>query len=256
MADETKKEDDINSLYKKYFTPELCDEQITNSKLTLKHKLQEQLYNYGKKIVNKNFETLDIERREDAVIDSIEKCFAKWTENPHDFTHPKAYFSRVINDFAKRQKKKQKSEPSSLNISIGEDDNDVLLDLQEDKTSGIEYTIAVDGELDSVVKRLDCLEKGYVSWGKRKDANTRLCLSAILTFELSDDFFRWGTILSDDFKRNYSFVNSAVLKLLRQSGKKSKNMTQAKLIEVLYGMSATRASHIRSDFEKKIKELA
>ena len=72
------KEENINSLCKKYFTPELCSESITESKIALKGKIWTQLVKYGTWICRKNFVKLTEEMISEKIIDIILLCWPKW----------------------------------------------------------------------------------------------------------------------------------------------------------------------------------
>ena len=128
----TDKEDNINSLCKKYFTPELCDEHVTESKHTLRNKLWEQLYKYGLVVFNKKFTISDEVTKEqicyNVIEDAIVKCFEKFSEEPKD--NYKAYYATIIEDFGKRAKKTRKE--SSLQGPIKKDEDGILQDTIED----------------------------------------------------------------------------------------------------------------------------
>lgn len=85
MVEKNEKKENINSLCKKYFTPELCDELVTETKRALKFKLYEQLVMYGKKM-SKNYSQLIKDSNaieiEGFIDEAIENCFNKWRESP------------------------------------------------------------------------------------------------------------------------------------------------------------------------------
>ncbi|MBP5602413.1 MAG: hypothetical protein J6X78_06770 [Treponema sp.] len=234
--------DDINSLCKKYFTPQLCDEIITESERSLFIKLYTQLQKYAYKI-SKNYSSLIYDDIEDVIQNTITECFAKWREEPK--TNYTDYFSISIKhafDKANIDAKRKKDNERSMDDTIS-DDNKTLEQSIADEKQNKKYP-----ELNSIVERLDKLDSFFTKWsnGKykkrahKKDESTINCLSALLTYEMKDDFIQWGLIIKQEYKRNYSFVDKRILNM-------EKSLSKAG-IAALYGLSATRASHILSDF--------
>ena len=92
MSEEKLKEDNINSLCKKYFTPELCDEPVTESTRTLEFKLYTQLKKYVI-YLKKKYQNLTTEDFEDISIDVIIKCFDIWKRDKKDRSYS-SYFAQ------------------------------------------------------------------------------------------------------------------------------------------------------------------
>lgn len=109
-----KKEENINSLCKKYFTPELCDEPVTESKMALQNKICQQMIILGRSVWNKRnykeLENLDMisdpngdadngymisSAMEDAIYIAIAKFFNKWKKELPKESYT-AYFYKVL----------------------------------------------------------------------------------------------------------------------------------------------------------------
>lgn len=127
-----KKEENIDSLCKKYFTPELCDEPVTESKAKLQNKICEQLIIFGRYLWKqknyKNIKTLDMipdptalipkddendnrplisSSMEDAIYEAIGILFKNCKKNIPDVSY-KSYFSAILNnEFLKKVDEEQ-----------------------------------------------------------------------------------------------------------------------------------------------------
>lgn len=116
MADSDKKnEDNINSLCKKYFTPELCAEPVTESKITLRNNIVSQLIKFSKYLWGKtDYNKLDLPvfyiesadgkkvkalnaTLEEAIGDAIGSCFKKWKEQSPNAPYTAYYKQAFLN---------------------------------------------------------------------------------------------------------------------------------------------------------------
>lgn len=141
MADEKKSEDNINSLCKKYFTPELCKESVTDTKTMLKNKLLTQLVKYGDFILKDEDKNEKSEQKGsdlcEVVIDTIDKCWEKWEAglNPNSYS---AYFGKAVkqNRLSELKKKENRIQSSNLPVYVDDEANesDSLQDSTEDKS--------------------------------------------------------------------------------------------------------------------------
>ena len=217
MPDEKKEPDNINSLCKKYFTPELCDEPVLESKRTLKRKLQEQLYKYGVAVVSRKFLVKDADTKEqfcfDVVEDAMEKFFEKGNEKviSQNFA---AYFSAILSDFGLRTKKKLHKEPMSLNttVSSSEGEESTLLDCQkgDERLTVVNWESRVSALQDAKLKFL-FIDKCY-RVKKRSDF-----LKSMITQRLYTDLHKYfesidysaKSFFVDSMKR-YSFIDIVV----------------------------------------------
>ena len=92
-----KKEENINSLCKKYFTPELCDEPVTESKAALKGKIWEQLLKYGDWICNNNFSYQgDADTFCEIILNTVESCWCKYEEKIDELVIIIMYFYKSL----------------------------------------------------------------------------------------------------------------------------------------------------------------
>lgn len=242
-----KNKDNINSLCKKYFTPELCDEPITETKETLFNKLLLQLKKYGYK-VGMNYSALVQDDIEEILDETISHFYIKCKESPKD-NYTAFYKDSLEHDFAKSNIKAGRKKEKEVSIDNLNNDN-----------KSFEETIADDSqknkhpELEPVITQLDQLDKYFKKWcdgtlkkGKhKKDENTKNFLSALLTFELREEFLKYEKIIKEDYNKTYSFMNKQILNM-------SKRLSKAEIAE-LYGLSDTRGSHIFGDFQKAIQE--
>lgn len=241
-----KKEDNINSLCKKYFTPELCDESVTESKRTLELKLWTQLEMYGNKIAG-NYSKLGQEDCEDAIILAIGECFKNWREKEPQVAYSVYYAAAVRRNFihANEERQERVAKEVSLQENILNNPDRTVGDNVEDVHE--QNKNENDAALSCIVERLDKIEEFFC---KEKDSsrvneNTMNCLSALLTLELKDDFSKWGNVIRGEFGRDYSFLNKQVFGMRERLDKKQ--------VAALFGKSATRCSHILQDFLNKIK---
>ena len=136
MVDEKKSEDNINSLCKKYFTPELCKEAVTDSKTMLKNKLLTQLVKYGDFILKKEEKKACSEQKGsdlcEVVIDTIDKCWEKWEAglSPKSYS---AYFGKAIKQNRLSELKKKDNRIQSSNIPVYDNKGNELGSLQDCK---------------------------------------------------------------------------------------------------------------------------
>ena len=214
---ENVKEDNINSLCKKYFTPELCKEAVMESKPTLKRKLQEQLYRYGLAVVSRKFTIADKDTKEqfffDVVEDSIEKFFKKGEERAISSTYT-SYFSAILWDFGLKAKKKLKKAPVSLNATIknSEGEASTLLDVQKgDERLTVANWESIISALQEAKSKFLFIDKCYRA-KKRSDF-----LKSMITQRLYADLHKYFESINDNVKsffddsvKRYVFIDTVV----------------------------------------------
>lgn len=248
MADlAEKKEDNINSLCKKYFTPELCDEPVTESKNTLERKLWLQLEKYGHKVAQ-NYSALSSEDSEDVIILTIGECFKNWKDGIPKVSYSVYYSGSLSNNFRRKNAEVQKRNKDEISLQTQTSQTDSKLTLG-DKLENIQDKNKKENEqaLNVIVEQLDVFEKCFCdkAQNSRTDKNTLNCLAALLTLELKEDFIKWDFIIKLEYGRNYSFIDKRILNM---SDKLNKNKVAA-----LFGIKPTRATHILQDFLKEVK---
>ena len=197
MSVETLKQDNINSLCKKYFTPELCDEPVTESKRSLEFNIYTQLDKYGKKLYNEKYRYLNQEDLEDVLIDCISKCFDIWKRDKKDRSYS-AYFAETFKhaaaDFIGKKYNRQSKELSPETLENHSDKN---------------------ASIDNVVERHDALMRAkkyfeFIDWCFKLKKRSEW-YKPLLTCHLYEDLHEVYDLpeLSDDL-RKLSFVDMSV----------------------------------------------
>lgn len=246
MSMTEKKQDNINSLCKKYFKPELCNEPVTETKESLFNKLLIQLKKYGYK-VGKNYSALLLDDIEEIIDDTIFNCFQNWKENPTD-NYTAFYSVSLKHDFEKANIKAKCKKEKEVSIDNLNNDNKTFEETITDDCQGNKHP-----ELEPVIDQLDQLDIYFQKWcdgtlkkgSHKKDETTKRFLSALLTFEMRDDFLKYEKIIKEEYNKTYSFMNKQILNM-------SKRLSKADIAE-LYGLSDSRGSHIFRDFKKSIQ---
>ncbi len=198
---ENVKEDNINSLCKKYFTPELCEDCITESKSTLERKLWVQLEKYGKKISQK-YQYVTEEGTEDVLIQTISECFKNWKNGTLNTSYTAYYATALSNNFIKENiRAGNAAEQVSLDAPKKDsDDYKVTLgDIIEDKNfrNPVEE-VEIKSEADARFKFIDyCfrIKKGKDWW------------KSILTCHFYEELHKLVSSYSGIRLNRYSFVD-------------------------------------------------
>ena len=247
MSMTEKKEDNINSLCKKYFTPELCDEPVTETKETLFNKLLLQLKKYGYK-VGKNYSALVQDDIEEILDERIFKFYKKCKENQKD--NYTAFYKILLEEkFTKANIKAGIKKEKEVSIDNLNNDNNSFEEIIADDRQENKHP-----ELETVIAQLDQLDIYFQKWcdgtlkkgGHKKDETTKKFLSELLTFEMRDAFLKYEKIIKEEYNKTYSFMNKQILNM-------SIRLSKAYIAE-LNGLSDTRGSHIFGDFQKAIQE--
>lgn len=130
MVEKNEKKENINSLCKKYFTPELCDEPVTETKRALEFKLYKQLVMYGRKIIgiysyNKQYDI------EDILQETVIACFEQWkTVSLEKYA---SYYGKAIkNNFIRKNKQKDKRDNKEISSNILKDSDEELISTEEE----------------------------------------------------------------------------------------------------------------------------
>ncbi len=148
MAENEK--DDINSLCKKYFTPDSCKEGVTESKATLERKLWVQLEKYGKKISG-DYSSIKEEDCEDILIQTISECFKNWKRSVPNTSYTAYYAAALSNNFSNENKKAKKRNENEISFSapIEGDGNKTIGDTIEDKASANDVSAVSESVLEA-----------------------------------------------------------------------------------------------------------
>lgn len=130
-----KKENSINILCKKYFTPELCEEPITETRTALKNKLYAELlkcgeYQCDKKYKNKAYFLVE------EIPSVIEECWKNWGKS-HSNSYSAYFFKALKNKFYEVIKNKEKEfnrNAKSINSPIDDEGSSgKLVDIKDEK---------------------------------------------------------------------------------------------------------------------------
>ncbi len=191
MAIIEEKKDNINSLCKKYFTPEICDEAITESKDTLKKNIMTQLYKYGLWCFNERIKNLNQEDKEksplifrddlkdDSIINAIEIIFDKGEKKEIQGFYS-SYFKKVLFDkFYKKLQLKAESD-SSLDEPLKEDDSSSTL---HDFIADNKY-LSIDMNYESRASVFDILQIVQNAYRIKERKKHKAWLRPALTLEL------------------------------------------------------------------------
>ena len=134
MTESEEKEESINSLCKKYFTPELCEEPVTESKNALKGKILKCLIKYGDMLVLKLFPECKMDFSM-VVLDTIENSWKNWPlENPSGYSSYfyKAIKQNCISEFKKKDNN-NKSADETVYYNSEDDSNKSIYDIKKDE---------------------------------------------------------------------------------------------------------------------------
>ena len=199
--------DKINSLCKKFFTPQLCDEPVTESKQTLKNKILTQLIKFGDWLVQKYFaeDQTDLSM---VVMDTIEKCWEKWENGEMEGQLYATYFGQAIKSNCVTELKKK----DNNNISVYSD--------SEDDESESNYEMYADiknqspdiyfENKNSILTVLKIVETAYRNKERKKHKEW---LSPILTLSLFDALQGIFNTYGEELLKKYSFADSSIYTL-------------------------------------------
>jgi hypothetical protein len=232
MAEKENKEDNINTLCKKCFTPELCNEEIKESKDTLKKKIMAQLYMFGKWCFNQRIMSLSDEEKkksplvnrpdltDDSIIDAIEIILKKG-ENKEIKGGYSSYFKAVIFDrFYKKQLLKDENhfsfdEPLNSNESSSEDVV-TLHDFIEDK----KY-MPIDNKYESSYSVFDILQVVENAYRNKQRKKYKAWLSPVLTRELFEGLKHFCNCYGEEKIQKYTFADQSIYNLDKKPTRKS-----------------------------------
>lgn len=242
-----KKEDNIDSLCKKYFTPELCDEPVTESKMSLKGKIYAQLLKYGDWICDKDyFSKGGSELFCEIVIKTIEKCWENWEKESRDSYS--AYFAisvkNNVNSFLKSKQEQINSKAVSLDTPIGTDGCGTPLDIIEEK-----FSMDNDEEKKEIarenMKKVEDYLKAVDAWFKirtRQDWN-----KSFVTAELYEGLHQYFDYYQDKKITRFSFIDEKIYNLPQEPMNKE--------LAIIIGKSETQLTHKRKEFREQVRLL-
>lgn len=192
----------INFLCMKYFTPELCDELITESKSALKGKIVTQLIKFGEFLFQKYCKTyqLDFELFCVNVIDVIESCWKNWEKEPKNRKYS-SYFAKAIQN----ELLKISTDKNSRSISLNEfeDSGRECADQRNLIDSQIEKSEAI-----SLVEKYLKMVNMWFQIRKREPWNT-----AIVTTELYEGLHLYFDYYPERKISQFTFIDERIFML-------------------------------------------
>lgn len=226
------KENDINSLCKKYFTPELCKEPITETRLALRNKIFTELLSYGDRICAKNFYEKKDFLCEEIVI-TVQKCFQRWEKVPCE-SYSAYFYSAVNNSLENFCKNNSDFKNCSLSTPTN-NESSTLQDTYSDKT-------IINPEEDFINKdNLFSLFSSIQKFIKAARPDTRKTLGLMFTYRIlycvDDCICSWITEQSKKYDFiNTELVNDYFMKLELAKAKTKEFKYTQKDISTLFGI--------------------
>lgn len=198
----SKEENPINLLCKKYFTPELCDEPVTETPAALKNKILAELLSYGDKICCKNFrgkeKFLCVE-----IVKTIEACWNSWKKSPCASSYSSYFYKALCNNLKKVCiQKDDEFKEISLDSPVGKNGETVtLLDFEpDDKLENLDDKIENDRKLDRLLYSVEA----YIR-AARSDTRESLCIMFTYRILCYAEFPDSGWI--EEKHKKYDFIN-------------------------------------------------
>ena len=206
MTAENEKADNINSLCKKYFTPELCDEPVTESKATLERKLWVQLEKYAHKVA-RNYFSLTTDDCEDIFIETISESIKNWNKAAPKTTYTAYYTTALKNNLVKANNNAKQKEIKEISIdkpipnkSSSNKKKETLNEIFKDYAPSSEdlYILGtIAKQKFKFIDKIFRMKKRDVWW------------KALLTWYFYDDLHKYFELLDEPFNR-YSFIDCDV----------------------------------------------
>ena len=247
MVEKNEKEENINSLCKKYFTPELCDEPVTETKRALEFKLYAQFKRYGKKISREYSQLIkdsNGDEIEGFIYEAIAKCFSKWRKFPlkNDSAYS-AYFGSAIDKIFIRENKnigKTRETEISLEASQNGDEKEYSRkdNLEDSSEVSAEELISTEEEIKMRLRFIDkCFRaKKRADWWK-----------GIVTGYLYEDLHIFFSHYPSEPIQRYSFIDVEIYNW--------ENAPTQKQVAQFLGKDEGQVSRALTAFVENIEEL-
>lgn len=199
------KDENINSLCRKYFTPELCDELVTETKRTLLSKLYSQLVMYGKKI-GRQYSLIEQDEIEDIIQETIHNCFVQWNKSP--FGKYTSYYAKALKrNFISKNKENVKINENEISlqspIQNGDKGNCTLENIVEDSSS--DFVTALNS-VENAKKRFRFINTCFCA-KKRED-----WWKGIVTCYFYEDLHTFFACCPSEPMQRYSFIDMSIYK--------------------------------------------
>lgn len=248
MVEKNEKEENINSLCKKYFTPELCDEPVTETKRALEFKLYVQFKRYGKKMSEDYSQLIKDsngdEEIEGFIYEAIARCFSKWKKSPlkNDSAYS-TYFGITIKSIFIRENKnieKIRETEISLEASQNGDEKEYSRkdNLEDSSEVSAEELISTEEEIKMRLRFIDkCFRaKKRADWWK-----------GIVTGYLYEDLHTFFSHYPSEPMQRYSFIDVEIYNW--------ENTPTQKQVAQFLGKDEGQVSRALTAFVENIEEL-
>ena len=241
MAEKIEKNgESINSLCKKYFTPELCEKPITESKIALKNKILSKLLEYGENICHKYFPKMDFDLVCEKILDVIESCWENWSSEKKDKNYSSFFYISVRNKILSFKDSKNEilnTRAMSLDESIDDDEK-----MSAHETVGDErYATKNENERKDQLEDVENYLKAVDSWfkiRKREDWN-KILVTAILY----DGLHKYFDYYPNKNISRFSFIVESIYNLPEEPS----NKDLAKILQKDEGQLSKAKKRFRED---------
>ena len=248
MPDEKKETDNINSLCKKYFTPELCDEPVLESKRSLELKLYRQMKNYGKKI-SASYMALSNEDKEEIIDDALINCFTAWKKSiPEKFTS--FYFTTLKHAFINKNIKEGKKKEKECSINEENENGESLEATLADESENVKVDKNIEKEenREIIFHILRIVEDAY---RLKMAENSKIWLSPALTQKLYDSLTSFIKSYGDLYLKRFTFIDQSIL----NTGKKTTMKEIAKNLKTNDGYLKKEIDKFFAPLQEQLKDF-
>lgn len=253
--DSAKTENLINVLCKKYFTPELFVEPITETESALKNKLYKALFEYAEKILNKKFNGkyyLD-----EYIPNTIAECWKNWEKKTPN-SYSSYFFIALKNSFMKIIKNKNNEDLLSLEARSGDKADKRTFGESEGITDENNFMNIRKDEEDFSIKKTEQVLKMIDKFISISPSQARRGRKIMLTYRLLIVMQVDKPIWFYEQSKNHEFINLELVDdyyAKRNSSGKKEKYTQ-KDVAKLVGIEPESLSRINKHIEEFFKTIA
>ncbi len=224
MEDSKSREENlVNLLCKKYFTPELCNEPVTETSAALKNKILAELLSYGDKICCKKFrgkeDFLCVE-----IVKTIEACWNSWKKSPCASSYSGYFYKALCNNLKKAcvQKENEFKVTSLDSPADNSDDGSAILRdiVPDDRLANLDDKIENDSKLNNLLSGIEV----YIRSAR---ADTRESLCVMFTYRILCCAEFPDAVWIKEKHKKYDFINMELAEdyFAKQAIAKSENKT-------------------------------
>lgn len=247
MVEKNEKEENINSLCKKYFTPELCDEPVTETKRALEFKLYVQFKRYGRKM-SEDYSQLIKDSNggeiEGFIYEAIARCFSKWKKSPlkNDSAYRSYFASTMEKIFIRENKNIEKIRKTEISLEASQNGDEKEYsrkdNLEDSSEVSAEELISTEEEIKMRLRFIDkCFRaKKRADWWK-----------GIVTGYLYEDLHIFFSHYPSEPMQRYSFIDVEIYNW--------ENAPTQKQVAQFLGKDEGQVSRALTAFVENIEEL-